>query len=142
MDLVERQAIVDLLNRYGWTLDDRDWDGLADCFTPDAVADYGPGLGKQDGPAAIVALCRGVLERLDSTQHVITNHEVTITGDRAKTRCYLVAQHTKAGVDGGANFTLGGCYLDDVVRTPAGWRIARREMRVLWQEGNQAVLGG
>jgi 3-phenylpropionate/cinnamic acid dioxygenase small subunit len=139
--LCDRMEIIDLLHRYAISLDSRDWQRLATCFTVDAVALYGPVLGRQDGFAAIEKLCRTALEPLDSSQHLIGSHALEIDGDRARARCYLHAQHTKAGTAGGDNFTIGGTYVDELVRTDAGWRIRQRELIILWQEGNPRVLG-
>jgi hypothetical protein len=99
-------------------------------------------LGNKDGYPAIEEVCRLSLEPLDSSQHMISNHQVDIEGDVAHTRCYLHAQHTKAGTPGGDNLTLGGFYTDEIVRTPDGWRIRKRALRILWQEGNPKVMGG
>ena len=140
--LIERHNICELLYRYGSSLDDRNWARLASCFTPDAVALYGAELGQQDGYAAIERACRSALEPLDSSQHIITNPEIEIEGETARSRCYLHAQHTKKGKLGGDNLTIGAMYLDDIVRTPEGWRIKKRELRFIWQEGNSAVLWG
>jgi 3-phenylpropionate/cinnamic acid dioxygenase small subunit len=139
--LADRLEIADLLNRYGWALDDRDWARLATCFTADAVGLYGPVLGRQEGLAAITRICRAALEPLDSSQHLIGSHQIDVAGDTARSRCHLHAQHTKAGTPGGDHFTLGGTYVDELVRTAAGWRIRQRELIVLWQEGNPRVLG-
>jgi ketosteroid isomerase-like protein len=140
-NLLDHMEITDLLNRYATALDDRDWKRLATCFTPDAVGLYGPVLGRRDGFAAIEQLCRGALEPLDSSHHMITNHEIEIDGDTARARCYLQAQHTKRGTPGGDNFVIGGTYTDELVRTADGWRIRQRELRMIWQEGNPRVLG-
>ena len=139
--LLDHHEICRLLDRYGLALDDRDWPRFASCFLPDAVAFYGPVLGRQDGYAAIEKTCRSALERLDSSQHMISNHEVVLDGDTARARCYLQAQHTKAGTPGGDNFLIGGRYIDEIARTPEGWRVRRRELQILWQEGNPDVLG-
>ncbi len=142
-ELFDQRDISDLLNRYAHALDEKDWDLLETCFTSDAVAIYGPVLGRKDGFEEIAGTCRAALGNLDSSQHIISNHEVQIgtDGDSATARCYVQAQHTKAGTPGGDNFTIGGIYLDRIVRTPDGWRIRERELKMLWQEGNQAVLG-
>jgi ketosteroid isomerase-like protein len=140
--LLDLRDIADLLHRYARALDDKDWSLLATCFTTDAVALYGEVLGRQEGFAAIEKVCRAALGHLDSSQHIIANPEIAIDGDTATARCYVHAQHTKAGTPGGDNMTIGGTYLDRLVRTAEGWRICERELRFLWQEGNQAVLGG
>jgi 3-phenylpropionate/cinnamic acid dioxygenase small subunit len=138
--LFERQAISDVMLRYGRALDDRDWAKLKTCFTPDAKAIYGE-LGFQDGNDAIIQTCRGALEPLDSSQHIITNHEIEIDGNAAHARSYLHAQHTKNGTPGGDNFTIGGTYIDDLVKTPDGWKIRQKELVFVWQDGNPAVIG-
>ena len=140
--LLDRMEIIELLHRYATAIDDRDWARLATCFTADAVALYGPVLGRQEGIAAIEKTCRAALEPLDASQHIVGTHEIELDGDRARARCYVHAQHTRAGTPGGDNFVIGATYLDAVVRTPDGWRIRERELRILWQEGNPRVLGG
>lgn len=139
--LLDRQEISDLLYRYGSSLDDRDWSRLATCFTPDAVAIYGGELGRRDGYQAIEQTCRNALEPLDSSHHLIGNLEIQIEGDTARSRCYLHAQHTKVGMQGGDNLALGGTYRDELVRAGDGWKIRKRELQIVWQEGNPAVLG-
>lgn len=140
-DLADRLAITDLLYRYAAALDDRDWALLATCFTPAAVAIYGGRAGTNEGFPAIEATCRRSLEPLDASQHIVTNPQVTVEGDAARSRCYLQAQHVKRGTEGGDNFTVAGSYLDRLVRTPDGWRIAERRLEVTWVDGNPTVLG-
>ncbi len=139
--LLDHHDVCNLLYRYAQALDEKNWELLATCFTPDAVALYGEVLGRKDGFEAIRETCRSALGKLDSSQHIISNPEIEIDGDRATSRCYVHAQHTKAGTPGGDNMIIGGTYLDEIVRTADGWRIQQRELRFLWQEGNQAILG-
>ena len=141
-ELFDQRDICDLLHRYARALDEKDWEMLATCFTPDAVALYGEVLGRKEGFEAIAETCRTALGNLDSSQHMITNPEVAVDGETATARCYVQAQHTKAGTPGGDNYTIGGIYHDEIVLTDAGWRIRQRELKMLWQEGNQAVLAG
>ncbi len=141
-ELFDHRDICDLLFRYARALDEKDWELLATCFTPDAVALYGEVLGRKEGFEAIAATCRAALGHLDSSQHIVTNAEIEVAGESATARCYVHAQHTKAGTPGGDNLTIGGIYIDEIVLTDAGWRIRQRELKMLWQEGNQAVLAG
>ncbi len=141
-ELFDQRDVRDLLHRYAHALDEKDWALLETCFTEDAVAIYGEAIGRVEGFDAIAGACRAALGSLDSSQHMISNCEIEIDGDTAKARCYVQAQHTKAGTPGGDNFTIGGTYRDDIVRTADGWRIRERDLTMLWQEGNQAVLGG
>ena len=139
-ELSDRIEIVDLLHRYATGLDTRDWELLASVFTADGVADYSSlELGVNEGPDAIVDLCRGALSGLDATQHIISNEAIEVDGDRARARCYFQAQHVFRGAPGGDNFIVAGTYEDALVRTPAGWRIERRTLTPTWLEGNASV---
>ncbi|MET0908785.1 MAG: nuclear transport factor 2 family protein [Ilumatobacteraceae bacterium] len=135
--LVDRQAIVDLTVTYCWALDMRSWDELDDVFTTDALADLG---GEYRGIDAIKRRVSDVLLVLDASQHMVSTHQVRIDGDRATCRCFLRAQHVKLDAAGGTTFMFAGRYEDDLVRTPDGWRIARRRLAPIWTEGNPAVL--
>ena len=134
--LVDRQAIVDLTVAYTFALDTKSWDELDTVFTPDATAFLTEEL---DGREAIKARVRRALEGLDVSQHLIGNHEIAITGDRATGRCYLQAQHVRDAAPGPPNFIVAGRYDDRYVRTSDGWRIERRELTFMWTEGNPAV---
>lgn len=136
--LIDRQAIVDVTIEYCWTLDEHAWERLALVFTPDAVAVLGRecrGLGE------IEERVREALEPLDSSQHSVTNHQVTIDGDRATCRCYFRAQHLRSELTDGPLLMVGGRYEDELVRAANGWRITKRTLVSMWTDGNPAVLG-
>jgi 3-phenylpropionate/cinnamic acid dioxygenase small subunit len=138
--LADRLAINDLLVRYAWAIDTKDWDALDDVFTADVTAELASPL--LSGREAIASRIKLALEPLDDSQHMVTNHQVTIApdGNSATCRCYLQAQHVRRVPDGGHNFIIGGRYEDTVVRTPQGWRIDFRRLVVMWREGNPEVL--
>lgn len=137
--LLDERAIVDVAVRYCWALDTRDWDALCDVFLPDATADLASGTALV-GVEAIAARCEAALGHLDSSQHIVSTHQVDIDGDAATHRCQLHAQHTRAAAAGGANYVVGGRYEDRMVRTADGWRIAHRGLVMMWTEGNLAVV--
>lgn len=141
-ELLDKQEIHELVTGYGAALDDRDWKRLAECFVADGSARYGTAAGFQEGFPAIEAMCRGILERLDASHHLIGNVAVELAGDRARCRCLFQAQHLRHAAEGGTLYLLGGEYHDELRRTDAGWRIQEREIRVVWQDGNPAVLTG
>jgi hypothetical protein len=138
-ELGDRQAINDLLVRYCTALDTRDWPLLESCFTPEGVVDYGDYGGRHD-PAGTVAHCRGGLEGLDVTQHLIANVAIQVDRDEAIAVCYVHAQHTLLGAEGGDHFMIGGQYRDRLVRTDDGWRFAWRNLVGVWADGNPDVF--
>jgi hypothetical protein len=134
--LVDRQQIVDVTLAYTYALDAKDWDALDDVFTVDATAYLTEEL---DGREAIKGRVRRALESLDLSQHMVANHDVRIDGVSAVCRCYLQAQHVREAAPGPPNFIVAGRYDDRFVRTSVGWRIARRELTIMWTEGNPSV---
>ena len=58
------------------------------------------------------------------TMHRLTNQVITVDGDRAEARTYVDGLIMFG--DAGAGVNAVGFYDDDLVRTAAGWRIARR----------------
>lgn len=130
--------IIALTMAYTWALDTKQPELLRDVFTADATADLRNVA--CDGIDAIITRIGSAVSRFDATQHLIGNHEVVITGNTATCRCKLQSQHTRYGFPGGENFTVGGMYLDDLVRTPHGWRISHRTLQQTWSEGNPDVL--
>ena len=83
----DRTAIVDLTIAYCWALDEHDWPALHRVFLPDARAELG--FPEVTGIDAIVGIVSGVLTPLDTSQHMVTNHQVRIDGDTAASRCYF-----------------------------------------------------
>jgi len=132
--MVDRDDIHDVLVRYAMSLDDRDWDRLATCFTDDAVADYGTGV--FEGPDAIVGLCRQMLEPLDVSQHLLGSFEISVDGDTAVSRCYFHAQHVKDE----NKLIIAGTYADSLHKRNGQWLLHRRRLIVSWQDGDPKVL--
>jgi hypothetical protein len=138
--VADRQDIDDVLYRYAWALDQRDWELLRTCFTADAVADFLELGGVNEGIDTIVGLVSGVLSGLDASQHLIGCPRVSIAGDTATATCYLQAQHVYKGAPGGDHFLVGGTYADRLIRTPDGWRIQHRTLHATWMDGNPDVF--
>jgi 3-phenylpropionate/cinnamic acid dioxygenase small subunit len=138
-DLIDERDVRAVGLRYARALDTRDWALLLACFTTDAG--WGPQGMRATGHDAIAAQAFEALHRLDATQHVTTNFEVTLHGDRAAMRSYYVATHMRRGAAGEEHFVVAGIYHDDLVRAPDGWRIALRDMTSLWSSGDPALLG-
>jgi 3-phenylpropionate/cinnamic acid dioxygenase small subunit len=137
--IVEKLEITDVLYRYATALDARDWALLADVFSAEAVYTIGP-HGDFTGPEAIGAKIASLIGGYESTQHLITNPVIEIDGDSARASCYLHAQHYLPDQrTGGNTYEMGGTYRDELVRTSAGWRIARRVLDVAWRDGNGAL---
>jgi hypothetical protein len=138
--LLDRQEIGDLVLRYAIALDSHDWDLLRTCFTPDARVRL---LWSEQylDLERFVEVARGALEALDASQHFLAAPYVELAGDRATSRTYCRAQHTRRSVGDQPNYMIGLTYVDELRKTDQGWRIAQRELHESWAEGNPDVLG-
>jgi hypothetical protein len=137
-EVADRMEIGEVIVRYGWAIDTKDWALLDTCFTADAHVDYSSNPGGKAGPYREV---RGWLEKVMSafpvTQHLMSNTQITLEGDRAQVRTMVTNPQGAATREGPLHFFyVGGRYDDEFVRTPDGWKIARRVETTLWFEGS------
>jgi len=137
--LLDRAAISDLLFRYASSLDTRDWERLATCFTPEATSDYGEGA-RHGSREHLIRWVRRALSGFDVTHHMSANHEIAIEGDTARSRSYLNVVHTLRADGGPQTITLRGHYTKDCVRTADGWRINHIRLETTWREGDMGLF--
>jgi 3-phenylpropionate/cinnamic acid dioxygenase small subunit len=134
--LRDRLEINDLLTRYAWAIDDKDWDTLDTVFTPDAHIDYTATGGIAGSLAEIKPWLAESLAAFPATQHLLSNSQVTITGDTATARTAVYNPMGAATREGPLHFFfMGGIYADQMVRTAAGWRIRQRVEHLVWMDG-------
>ncbi|OBI47904.1 nuclear transport factor 2 family protein [Mycobacterium sp. E787] len=119
----DRQDISDLLVRYATGIDRRDWALFRTVFTDDCELDYGV-IGAWKGVDAVTDFMAQVHGLAGHTMHRLSNHAVTVDGDRAAARTYVDGLIMSADNTSGVNAI--GFYDDELVRTEDGWRIARR----------------
>ena len=132
-ELVEREAIHDLMVRYYSAVDRRNFEGVGRCFTPDAVVDF-------DGPIAngteeILAYISQI-GRWPISTHFMGNHLVEMKGDSAKVETYAVATLRTVAEGRKVDMVSGLRYLDEMVRTGEGWLIGRRVMVHDWRRSD------
>ena len=136
-ELLEKQSIIEVGLRYASAVDTRDIDRFLSCFTPDArwYSDVHDARGHQE----IAEAMQRAATHLDAAQHVATNFEVTLDGDRATMRSCYIATHVKAPLE---PYVLAGAYDDELVKTADGWRIRSRKLTIQWTSGDPAVMTG
>jgi hypothetical protein len=134
--LTDRLDIIDVLHRYMYAVDRRDWELLGTCFTEDATVDFSGAGGPNAGAAELVAWLADTMGLFAMTQHTVSNVLIEVSGDEATGQAYFSNPMTIAH-DGGPNDLLfsGGAYDDRFRRTPQGWRIAARRAQLTFIEG-------
>lgn len=119
----DRQDISDVLLRYATGIDRRDWPLFRSAFTDDCDADYGE-IGTWRGADAITDFMERSHAMAGRTMHRLTNQVIAVDGDVASARTYVDGLIMFG--DNGSGVNAIGIYDDELVRTDAGWRIARR----------------
>ncbi|MFC5754472.1 nuclear transport factor 2 family protein [Actinomadura rugatobispora] len=120
----DHAAISDLLARYCITLDLDDVEGWVSLFTPDARYEvYGRTFDGHEGLRKMAGSAPGGL-------HLGGVPVIEMTGaDRARTtRNLLFAERTEG-------ISRHAVYVDELVRTPDGWRIAACRCRFITADG-------
>ena len=145
--LIDRADISSVLYTYATAIDSRDWDLLATCFTKDLEADFRDFGGREviKGRAAWIDIIRNTIASLDATQHLTANHVHTIVGDTATLTAYLQAVHRLDNARSDPEYTVGGYYTCDMVRSGekemnGGWCMRRYKLTVTWHRGNRDIL--
>jgi len=135
--IADRLEIDDVLSRYAWSIDTRNFDGLDDVFTPDAHVDYTSAGGIKGAYPEIKAWLAKVLPSFHAYQHIVANRDIKIDGDTATSRAEFYNPMGQSDADGKVTFFfVGGEYHDELVRTAKGWRIKQRIEKTVWTDGN------
>jgi len=135
-EISDRIRINDLLIRYTRAIDTKDWNLLDSCFIPDADVDYTASGGVAGKYPEVRAWLAKALAPFPITAHYITNSMVDLRGDRASARTLVMNPMFFANPDGSLHdFTVGATYVDELVWTDAGWRIARRVEEAGYMQG-------
>lgn len=131
--LVDRQDIIDLAWRYGACIDTRDIPGWLGLFTDDVEFVYQGGIETLNGRKALTSFFEEAMKwsATGPQTHVMSSVVVDFDDDdsaagRVTGVAYLSSPEGKV-------FTRGLHYDDRYVRTPDGWRIARRAHNVDWE---------
>jgi hypothetical protein len=123
----DRIEIHDLLTRYCKSIDQKNWELLDTCFTPDAHVDYVSSGGIAGSYPEAREWLSKALAIFPVTLHSISNSEVVLDGDRATARTMVNNPMGFQNPDGSMHiFTVWAWYEDKLVRTPDGWRIEER----------------
>ena len=152
--LEERQAIVDVVVQYATGIDRRDWALYERCFTDPCEIDFSswtratggdasrrrtgsPGCARRTATSTPRSTCRRTTSSRSSLR----------TRRRASARCrpstgsapsdcsaWAIRPTSRGGARSAATTPT------DLVRTDAGWRIARCELTVTWVTGDRSVF--
>lgn len=130
----DRIEIDDLITTYTRAVDTLDWERFVTVFTDDAFIDYTASGGAKGTRDEIRDWLAETLPMFSAMQHYVCQKEVTLDGDTAEARIYLMNPMQIAQPDGGTwQMDFGGYYLHKLVRTPDGWRSRELVEEFAWK---------
>jgi hypothetical protein len=146
-ETLDKFEIVQTLNAYMQAIDTTDTVALRQrVFTNDADITLLEPLGVEGYCGFVEAIMQEI-----RTQHFLMNTLVTVEGDKAQAQSYFIGFHrVPAGpnseacdaifgkTDAATDVVIGGTYADAMVRTPTGWRIRERRIKLLWDNRGAA----
>lgn len=123
----DRFEIRELIERYSYSVNERDWVALESCYTEDAVWDVGPPFDfRLEGRAQIVEIASGKIS--EELYVVQTPHATVVQVDGLSANAITTMFEAVRSVDGGMQII--GTYYDRLVKTVEGWRFTERKFRV------------
>jgi SnoaL-like domain len=130
-ELLDRQAIHDLIARYSRTLDWLDDEGQAGCYWPEASIDYGFFTGTAE---EFVPVVMAVERSTGRRWHMLAPLSVKLTSaTTAEGECYGIALgFRREGDEPYKGNMYGGRYLDTYEKRGEEWRIASRRYIMDW----------
>ena len=122
------EEIRRLYARYAWTTDKGEMEARAGCFTPDGSF-QAPGMAKVIGREALIKAGSANRAALGGAQpqHVCTNIQFDLDGDRGEGGCYLQYYLTR---DGATTLAAVGFYRDQFRRLDGKWLFESRVITV------------
>lgn len=137
--LQDHIAIVHVIQQVARGFDEKRHDELLpQAFTADArILYYLRGQLIDFSLPAGLPMFKHYHERCWWTQHLVSPHVLAIDGDSARATTPVHAVHVQIREDGSrSNWLIGATYNDELVRTPAGWRIRSRSVPCGYVEGD------
>lgn len=141
-ELADKQAIEELHKRFALAVDGKNFVEIARLFTADGLIRFNGDLPIGD----FVGIFTETQKTVD-TQHFAINSVSVIDGDHAVASSYFLGYHRVPAkvedetigqiygrYDVDTDLFQGGTYDDELVRTPGGWRLAVRNVAILWSQ--------
>ena len=137
-EISDRLEIQEMMVRYARAIDTQDYALLDTCFVSDAHVDYTQSGGTKGAYPEVREWLEKALAPFATMMHMVGNITIEFDrdGDKANSRTYVINPMGFPKPDGSLHmFTVGAHYVDKLVRTDAGWRIAERIEEAVFMEG-------
>lgn len=132
-ELVDRQAITDVLYRYASSIDRKDFATLRSLFADDATATYTT-VATLEGADNIVKWIDGMTVEKTWQHHLLSVYHIDFIGpDEAETLTYHTSHQTDRRDEGSVTLIVAR-YNDRLRRIDGSWKIVDKVMQPGWAE--------
>jgi ketosteroid isomerase-like protein len=121
--------IQDTISRYHEAASTSDWDQIEATFLPDGTWEVPAMRLRCQGHAEIRATMPALVEAIEYLVQINAPAIIEVDGDRATARS-LVRECAQFR-DGGVYMDVVGQFVDELARTPHGWRFAHRTFTII-----------
>lgn len=150
-ELLDKQAINEVLLNYAHAIDHRDESRLRSVFHPGSEHNHGFSGPSSDSsrpsspskPGDFVAYALNFLQGFLNTHHQLGTPLIELHGNIARSECYFTATHrlrakgdplaSKAAQDIEMEMSIGGRYSDQLEKRDGVWKIAKRTGVTDWR---------
>jgi hypothetical protein len=124
-DLLDKQAITEVLYRYCRGCDRAEEAAIRSCFHPGSLHRHG---GFEGTSADFTVLAMKIILGTRRTKHLLTNVLIELQGAAAYSESHYFAYHRQVNPGTGAeqDYFSGGRYLDRFEKRDGAWKIAQR----------------
>lgn len=141
-ELVEKDRVIDTINRLFIYTDQRDWAGvrsvLADSVLMDMTSLVGGEPARMTGQQAAAGWEEG-LRPIEAVHHLAGNYRVQLKGNQASAFCYGTASHYRKTRSGRNTRVFVGSYDFHLQQTAGRWRIDSFRFNLKFLDGNTSL---
>lgn len=137
--LLEKAEVQDTITKMVNAIDTKKWQIAKDQFATEVFVDYSSMNGQAGSmvkSADLVGGWEGLLANVD-THHMLTNFEISVDGDKAKSQSHVYASHLAENVP---YWDIFGLYLHELEKQDGEWKITSMTLVVHGQKGNTNFL--
>lgn len=137
--MLDREAVALVVNQLFFSLDNKEWNSLMECFAPEVTYDITSLVGgeaHQLRPEQIAMLWNNSMKDLEHVQHQVTNMTVFVQTDRATSHFYCEETHYRKTASGKNTRELTGSYDIHLSKIKGQWKISLLRYHHKFMTGN------
>ena len=137
--LLEKDRVIDRINALFIHTDNKNWQGVQECFTEVVLFDMTSMAGGEPARLTAQQIVKGWqqgLKDIKAIHHQAGNYQVAINDDMADAFCYGTAYHYLPNPSNRNTRTFVGSYDFHLVRANNEWRINKFKYNLKFIDGN------